>query len=306
MRLVRAIDEVRLALAEPRSSGARIGLVPTMGALHDGHLELLRSARTACDVVVMSLFVNPAQFNEARDLDAYPRDEQRDIALAEAAGVDLVFAPPVTEMYPPGFATTVSVAGLSQVLEGVERGRRHFDAVATVVAKLLNIVAPEIAYFGQKDAQQALVLRRLVRDLAMPVQIEVCPTVRELDGLAMSSRNVRLSPEERARSLALHRSLELVRAAIATGERDATAIRAQALAELEAAGIEPEYLELVSPEDLAPVREIAGAVLAVVAARVGDTRLIDNELIPAPSAGGSGRVNGETSPTLSRLAENVA
>jgi pantoate--beta-alanine ligase len=303
MRLVRGIDEVRVSLAEPRSAGARIGLVPTMGALHEGHLALLRRARAECDVVVMSLFVNPAQFNEARDLDAYPRDERRDAELAEGAGVDVVFAPPVAEMYPDGFATSVSVSGLSEVLEGAERGRRHFDAVATVVAKLFNIVAPDRAYFGQKDAQQALLLKRMVRDLAMPVKIVVCPTVREPDGLALSSRNVRLSSDERARALALHRSLEHVRAAVAAGESDVAAIRARALAELEAAGIEPEYLELVTPEGLAPVQEVGDAVLAVVAARVGDTRLIDNELIPAPPAGASGRVNGETSPTL---AENVA
>jgi pantoate--beta-alanine ligase len=306
MRLVRAIDEVRGALAEPRSAGARIGLVPTMGALHEGHLTLLRRARADCDLVVMSLFVNPAQFNETRDLHAYPRNEQLDVDLAEAAGVDLVFAPPVSQMYPEGFATTVSVSGLSEVLEGVQRGRTHFDAVATVVAKLFNIVAPDIAYFGQKDAQQAVLIRRMVRDLAMPVRIEVCPTVREGDGLAMSSRNLHLAGPDRARAAALHRSLELVRAAIAAGERDVAAIRARALGELEASGIEAEYLELVTPEDLAPVPEVTDEVLAVVAARVGDTRLIDNELIPAPSAGASGRVNGRTSPTLSGLTEEVA
>jgi pantoate--beta-alanine ligase len=306
MNLYRAIDEIRLALTEPRAAGARIGLVPTMGALHEGHLALLRRARAECDFVVMSLFVNPAQFNEASDLEAYPRDEQRDLELAEAAGVDLTFAPSVSEMYPEGFATTVSVSGLSEVLEGGQRGRAHFDAVATVVAKLFNIVAPDIAYFGQKDAQQALVIRSMVRDLAIPVRIEVCPTVREGDGLALSSRNRRLTGPDRARAAALHRSLQLIRAAISAGERDVTAIRARALGELEAAGIEAEYLELVTPEGLTPVPEVKDEVLAVVAARVGDTRLIDNELIPVPSAGDPGRLNGRASPTLSALAEEVA
>lgn len=303
MRLVHTTDEVRRALAKPRAAGARIGLVPTMGALHDGHLALLRQARADCAVVVMSLFVNPAQFNDARDLDAYPRDEQRDLELAAAAGVDIVFAPPVSEMYPEGFDTTVSVAGLSEVLEGAHRGRRHFDAVATVVTKLFNIVGPDVAYFGQKDAQQALVIRRLVRDLALPVRIAVCATVREHDGLAMSSRNVHLSAPERTRAVALHRTLELVRQAVSAGERDAGAIRARALAELQAVGIDPDYLELVTPEDLAPVTEVQDGVLAVVAARVGDTRLIDNELIPASSAGTPARNNGATP---SRLTENVA
>jgi pantoate--beta-alanine ligase len=259
-----------------------------MGAFHDGHLSLMRRARLECDVVVVSLFVNPAQFNDAGDLAAYPRDEQRDTALAEAAEVDYLFAPAVLEMYPEGFATTVSVAGLSEVLEGVHRGRGHFDAVTTVVAKLLNVAGPDIAYFGQKDAQQALVLRRMVRDLAMPVRIAVCPTVREPDGLAMSSRNVRLTGPDRARAQALHRSLEIVREAVAAGERDPIAVRDRALAALGAAGVDPEYLELVTPDRLAPVARIDDEVLALIAARVGDTRLIDNELIEPPDARSDG------------------
>lgn len=281
MRTIRSIDALRGALAGPRSAGARIGLVPTMGAFHEGHLSLMRRAREACDVVVVSLFVNPAQFNEASDLAAYPRDESGDMRLAEAEGVDFVFAPAVEEMYPAGFSTTVSVSGLSEVLEGVERGRRHFDAVTTVVMKLFNIVGPDIAYFGQKDAQQALLIRRLVRDLAMPLKIEVCPTVREADGLAMSSRNVLLSASDRRRAAALHRSLERIRQAISEGEHDASTVRERGLSELKAVGVEPDYLELVSAQGLTPVNRIEDAVLAVVAARVGDTRLIDNELIHA-------------------------
>lgn len=307
MRIVRSIEEVRGALSAARSANARIGLVPTMGALHAGHLSLIRRAREESDVVVMSLFVNPAQFNEASDLEAYPRDEARDMALAEEAGVDYVFAPSVAEVYPDGFTTTVSVSRLSEVLEGEHRGRRHFDAVTTVVAKLFNIVAPQVAYFGQKDAQQALLIRRMVRDLAMPLRIEVCPTVREPDGLAMSSRNVHLTEPERARATALHRSLVVARRAIDSGEREAAAVRALALAELRAAGVEPEYLELVTSDGLDPVTRIETEVLAVVAARVGATRLIDNELIQPLAAGLSG--GGEDrngSLTLSGIPENVA
>ncbi len=293
MRTVRTIDGLRQALAEPRRRGSEIGLVPTMGAFHDGHLSLMRRARRECDVVVVSLFVNPRQFNEAADLDAYPRDEQRDLTLAEEVGVDHVFAPSVAEIYPDGFATSVSVSGLSEVLEGEQRGRQHFDAVTTVVAKLLNIVGPAVAYCGQKDAQQAVVIQRMVDDLAFPVRIEVCPTVREPDGLAMSSRNRRLSGPDRARASALHRSLQAVRQAVAAGERDPAAARARALAELTSAGVEPEYLELVTPHEMRPVSHIEDEVLALVAARVGETRLIDNELIhPLSAAGLTGSDNG--------------
>jgi pantoate--beta-alanine ligase len=276
---IRSITELRAALDTPRRAGRTIGLVPTMGALHDGHLSLLRRAREQCDVVVMSLFVNPAQFNEASDLAAYPRDEQRDLALAEREGVDLVFAPSPDEMYPPGFATTVSVAGVTEPLEGVHRGRGHFDGVTTVVTKLLNIVGPDIAYFGQKDAQQAVVIRRLVSDLDIPVRLEVCPTTREPDGLAMSSRNVLLSPDQRSRAASLHRALQAIQDAVATGERDPGAARARALAELNSPDLELDYLELVSPDTLAPLQRLDGDALAVVAARIGATRLIDNEVI---------------------------
>lgn len=279
MRTVRAISELRAALAGPRRAGASIGLVPTMGAFHDGHLSLIHRAREECDVVVVSLFVNPTQFNESRDLESYPRDEGRDAALAAEAGVDYLFAPAATEVYPPGFATTVSVAGVTDVLEGAHRGRGHFDGVTTVVTKLLNIAMPDVAYFGQKDAQQALVIERLVQDLDMPVRIELGPTVREPDGLAMSSRNVRLSEAERASAGSLHRALGAIRETIAAGERDASKARATGLAELASAGVEPEYLEIVSADTLTPVERIDGDVLALIAAQLGATRLIDNELI---------------------------
>ncbi|MGZ4264435.1 MAG: pantoate--beta-alanine ligase [Solirubrobacteraceae bacterium] len=279
MRTIRSIGEVRAALQTPRCSGQVIGLVPTMGALHEGHLSLLRRARKQCDVVVMSLFVNPSQFNEAADLATYPRHEERDVALAKREGVDFVFAPSPEEMYPPGFATTVSVAGVTEPLEGEHRGRAHFDGVTTVVTKLLNIVGPDAAYFGQKDAQQAVVIRRLVADLDIPVRIEVCPTAREPDGLAMSSRNVLLSPGQRSRAASLHQALRAIQDAVDAGERDAAAARARALAELTSPELDLEYLELVSPDTLAPLERLDGDALAVVAARIGATRLIDNEVI---------------------------
>ncbi len=281
MKTVRTVAELRAELAEPRRAGGRIGLVPTMGSLHEGHLSLIRQAREHCDTVVVSLFVNPTQFGEGEDLDAYPRDEQRDAALAEAERADLLFAPPVAEVYPDGFATTVRVHGLTDVLCGDpdRRGPEHFDGVTTVLSKLFNMVAPDVAYFGQKDAQQALVIRRLARDLDIPVRIEVCPTVREHDGLAMSSRNVHLSAEERRRAPALCRALDAADSLVSGGERDAAAVLAVARSELERARIEPEYLELRSVTDLAPVERVNGSTVLAVAARVGRTRLIDNKVL---------------------------
>jgi pantoate--beta-alanine ligase len=272
----RTVSKLRAALAEHRRAGHSIGLVPTMGAFHDGHLSLMRRARDECDIVVVSLFVNPAQFNEAADLEGYPRDERRDAELAVAAGVDVLFAPQVAEVYPDGFATSVAVRGLTDGLEGAHRGHGHFDGVTTVVTKLLNMVGPEMTYFGQKDAQQAAVIRRLVRDLNLPVRIEVCPTIRDADGLALSSRNVLLPPADRVRAAALNRALRTVLAAVAAGERDPEAAAAAGRAELAAAGVDPEYLALVSPETMEPVPVIEGDVLAAVAARVGPVRLIDN------------------------------
>ena len=279
MRTVRTVGDLRAALREPRRAGHTIGLVPTMGALHDGHISLIRAARTANDLVVVSLFVNPAQFDDAGDLARYPRDEARDAALAAAAGTDLLFAPPAGEVYPDGFATTVHVAGLTETLEGAHRGVAHFDGVATVVTKLLTMVGPDVAYFGQKDAQQLAVIRRLVRDLDLPLHIEACPTVREPDGLALSSRNVHLAGADRERALALKRGLDAATAAFEAGERDAAAIAHAGRAAMERLGVEPEYLAVVSPDDLRPVRTIAADVLVAVAARVGPTRLIDNTVL---------------------------
>jgi pantoate--beta-alanine ligase len=281
VRTVTTIRALRDALAPERAAGRSIGLVPTMGSFHDGHLSLLRRARAACDVVVVSLFVNPTQFGPSEDLGAYPRDEARDRALAEAEGVDLLFAPPVGEVYPEGFDTTVTVGGLTSVLDGdpARRGPGHFAGVATVVTKLFNMVAPDVAYFGQKDAQQALVIRKLARDLDIPVRIEVCPTVRDPDGLALSSRNAYLSRDERERALALSRALRAAERAVAGGAFEAGAVLAAAKAELDEAGIEPEYLELRSTEDLSEVERVNGPTLLAVAARVGKARLIDNAVL---------------------------
>src|SRR5215213_991462 len=250
MRTIRTISELRAWLGNARAEGRTVGLVPTMGAFHAGHHSLMRTARAEQDAVVVSLFVNPAQFNDTGDLAAYPRTEANDAAEAAELGVDVLFAPPVSEIYPEGFSTTVSVGGLSEVLEGAERGPGHFAGVCTVVNKLLNIVAPDVAYFGQKDAQQVAVVKRMVRDLDMPVRIEVMPTVREPDGLALSSRNVRLSPGDRARALGLSRALYAAAAVVAAGERDAEAIRSAALAEL--VDVEAEYLAIVDPLTFAP------------------------------------------------------
>jgi pantoate--beta-alanine ligase len=286
-RVLRGRDELRAALLPVRREGLSIGLVPTMGFLHDGHVSLLRAARAECDLVVMSLFVNPAQFGPGEDLDRYPRDEERDLRLAGEAGVDLVFAPDVAELYPDGFATTVEVTGnLTAVLDGDpgSRGAGHFRGVTTVVAKLFNIVAPDVAYFGQKDAQQAAVIKRMVRDLDIPVRVEVEPTVREDDGLAMSSRNVYLEPADRARAVALSQGLAAARRqALATGSL-AAGLDAARL-ELAAAAIDPEYLEARDAETLEPVTELTGRpILVAVAARVGAARLIDNVVIE-PLAG---------------------
>ena len=280
MRTVRTVADLRAALAEPRRAGGRIGLVPTMGALHDGHISLIDRARCSCDVVVVTLFVNPSQFDEADDLAAYPRDEAGDALLAAGAGADLLFAPAPAEVYPPGFATTVTVGGVSAPLEGEARGAAHFYAVATVVCKLLNMAQPDIAFFGQKDAQQVAVIRRLVRDLNIPVEIEAGATVREHDGLALSSRNARLRGDERERALALRRGLDAVRARAAAGERDPAALAAAGRAAMTALSVEPEYLALVAPDTFAPVARIDGEqVLVAVAARVGDVRLIDNDIL---------------------------
>jgi pantoate--beta-alanine ligase len=281
--VIDTVTALREALAPERRSGRTIALVPTMGSLHEGHLGRLRAARARCDVVVMSLFVNPTQFGEGEDLAEYPRDPDRDVELAGESGVDLVFAPAIEEVYPAGFATFVAVEGLTDVLDGEpeRRGASHFRGVTTVVAKLLNIVQPDVAFFGQKDAQQALVVRRMARDLDFPVEIAVEATVREPDGLALSSRNAYLDPDERERAPGLWRALDAVRADASAGAsvEDALARGRRLLAEV---GIEPEYLEARYADDLTPADSFNGRpVLVAVAARVGRARLIDNVVVGA-------------------------
>jgi pantoate--beta-alanine ligase len=281
MKTVRTVAELRELLTPERRAGRGIGLVPTMGCFHDGHISLMRQARADNEFVVVSLFVSPAQFGPGEDFAGYPRDEQRDTELAEVEGVDILFSPPVEEVYPDGFDVAVAVGSLTETLEGDEaqRGAEHFQGVTTVVTKLFNMVGPDVAYFGQKDAQQALVIRKLVRDLDIPVRIEVCPTIRDADGLALSSRNAYLSPDERERALALSRALRAAEAAVESGTREAAAVVAAARDELARAGVEPDYLQLRSATDLSPVERVNGSTLLAVAARVGRARLIDNAIL---------------------------
>ncbi|BDZ39775.1 pantoate--beta-alanine ligase [Microbacterium suwonense] len=287
MRILRTIDEVRAAVTEARSGSQSVGLVPTMGAFHDGHLSLMRRAREQNDLVVVSLFVNPAQFGPNEDLGAYPRDEAHDAALAEREGVDILFAPEPAEIYPDGFATSIHVSGLTEVLDGAARGAFHFDGVATVVTKLFGIVRPDAAYFGQKDAQQLLVVRRVVQDLHLDVRIEACPIVRDADGLAMSSRNVYLDTDARQQATALNRALDAAARVHAEGEQAAARIVATAQRVLTDAGITPEYLELRGADDLRPLDRVDGDTLLAVAARVGAARLIDNHILTSePAAAG--------------------
>ena len=281
MRILRTLAEMHAQSEAWRRERKRIGFVPTMGAFHEGHLSLMRQAGERCDVVVTSLFVNPAQFNEASDLAAYPRNEADDAEMAAAAGVEVLFAPTADEMYPTGFATMIAVGGLEDVLEGAMRGPQHFRGVATVVTKLFNIVAPHDAFFGQKDAQQVAVIKRMVVDLALPVEIVVCDIVRESDGLAMSSRNVRLKGEDRTRALALWRGLQAARSIYDRGERQAAKISAAGREAMMTDGIEPEYFAVVDNGNLNPLDIAGGEVLVAVAARVGPVRLIDNIVIRA-------------------------
>jgi pantoate--beta-alanine ligase len=282
--IVESIADLRTALEPGRRAGRRLGLVPTMGAFHDGHLSLMRHAVRACDDVVVSLFINPAQFNDASDLAAYPRDPQADARLADTLGVDWLFAPPVDEIYPDGFATTVAVAGVSEPLEGVSRGLGHFQGVATVVCKLLNIVGPDVAYFGAKDAQQLAVIRRMVADLAIPSEIEARPTVRAADGVALSSRNALLTPADRERAPALHRALEAIRSAVAAGEGDPAKAIAIGREQLRGSDAEIEYLQLVDPDTMLELTAVRADALAVIAARFGSVRLIDNTPVTLGSA----------------------
>jgi len=267
-----------------RREGKRLALVPTMGALHEGHLSLVRAARAACDVVAASIFVNPTQFGPNEDLAKYPRSFERDCEMLEREGVEFVFAPSVEEMYPAGAVTWVTVEELSGKLDGGSRPG-HFRGVTTVVAKLFHIVEPDKAFFGQKDAAQVAIIRRMVRDLNLPVEIVVCPIVREADGLAMSSRNAYLGPEERKRALVLHRALVRVQRMVEAGERDVGPLSAAGIYEFaRESSVRLDYFEIVNPDTLDPVEDVSRGALVAVAAYVGATRLIDNILLgPAKS-----------------------
>ncbi|WP_266094974.1 pantoate--beta-alanine ligase [Microlunatus elymi] len=276
--MAREVGELRRMLAPARQRSATIALVPTMGALHEGHLSLIRSAAASADEVVVSIFVNPAQFNDPADLLQYPRDVHRDIELASAAGASLIFVPDPDEVYPVGFSTSVHIGGVAALWEGVARGPSHFDGVALVVTKLFGMVGPDVAWFGQKDAQQVAVVRRLVADLNLPVEIRTGPTVREPDGLAMSSRNVRLSSADRDRAAVLHRALDFVKHGIMIRENDSDTAIAAGTDLLRTAGIEAEYLAVVDPDTFEPRPRLDDRpALVIIAARVGPVRLIDNE-----------------------------
>jgi pantoate--beta-alanine ligase len=280
MKICKTIEEMRSASSAVRREGKRFGFVPTMGALHEGHLSLVRAAKAKSDVVAVSIFVNPLQFGPTEDLAKYPRSFERDRELLEKEAVDIVFAPQAEEMYPKGAVTYVTVEGLSEKLCGRSRPG-HFRGVATVVAKLFHIVEPDLAFFGQKDAAQATIIRRMVRDLNLPVEIVVCPIVRESDGLAMSSRNAYLSPQERKTALVANRSLTETKNRFDQGERNAIALIAvgkQIVAQEPAARL--DYFEIVDPVTLDPMQELTSPALVAVGVFIGNTRLIDNILLP--------------------------
>jgi pantoate--beta-alanine ligase len=280
MKICQTIDDMRAVSRSARHAGKRLGFVPTMGALHEGHLSLVRAAKAKCDVVAVSIFVNPLQFGPTEDLAKYPRTFERDRELLEKEAVDILFAPTLEEMYPAGAVTYVTVEGLSEKLCGKSRPG-HFRGVTTVVAKLFHIVEPDMAFFGQKDAAQTTIIRRMVRDLNLPVEIVVCPIVREPDGLAMSSRNAYLSPQERKSALVLHRALTEVKSRFDQGERDAAVLieaGKQVLAQEPAVRL--DYYEIVDPITLDPMPEVTSSALVAIAAFLGNTRLIDNILLP--------------------------
>ncbi len=286
MRILRTIAEVRAEVrAARRQQHMRLGLVPTMGALHEGHLSLVRAARQRCHLVAATIFVNPLQFAPQEDFSSYPRTFAEDCALLEREGVDLLFAPTAEEMYPHGATGTfVDVPGIGDRLDGRSRPG-HFRGVATVVAKLFNILTPDEAFFGQKDAAQVAVLQAMVRDLNFNVDLIVCPTIREEDGLALSSRNRYLNQQERTQALALSRSLQCVQQAAATGESDASALQQRLLHHLETAdGVTLDYAEIIDPHSLQPVSDTRSGALVAVAAKVGSTRLIDNILLAGVEA----------------------
>ena len=276
-RILRTRADLRAALA---TSARPVGLVPTMGWLHDGHRALMQRARAENATTVVTIFVNPRQFNRSDDFTQYPRNEARDLAFCETEGVDLIWAPPVEEVYVPGFDTTVAVGAIAEPLEGAARPG-HFDGVATVVAVLFGVVGAERAYFGQKDAQQVMVIRRMALDLALPTDVIACPTVREADGLALSSRNVHLSDEERAAAPVLHRALTAARAAWAGGEASAEALRTTMRDVLATEPLaDPEYVSVADGATLAELDRVDGPALLSLAVRFGTTRLIDNEPLP--------------------------
>jgi pantoate--beta-alanine ligase len=279
MRICDTINEMRSACRAAGRGGKRLGFVPTMGALHEGHLSLVRAARATCGVVAASIFVNPTQFGPNEDLEKYPRSFERDRELLEGEGVELLFAPSIEEMYPAGAVTWVTVEGLNDKLDGLSRPG-HFRGVTTVVAKLLHIVEPDAAFFGQKDAAQVAIVRRMARDLHFPVEIVACPIVREADGLAMSSRNAYLHPQQRKQALVLHRALMRVNKSWEAGERNAVKLVAEGREEVAAEkSVRLDYLEIVDADSLDPVEDVARGALVAVAAVVGTTRLIDNILL---------------------------
>jgi pantoate--beta-alanine ligase len=279
LKIYNSVDEMRSASRAARQSGRRLGLVPTMGALHEGHLSLVRAARSSTDMVAASIFLNPTQFGPNEDLAKYPRSFERDRDLLQSEGVELLFAPSVEEMYPAGAVTWVTVEELSNKLDGRSRPG-HFRGVTTVVSKLFHIVEPDVAFFGQKDAAQVAIIRRMVRDLNLPVHITVCPIVREPDGLAMSSRNAYLDPEQRKEALVLQRSLLVVQQLIEHGESAASNLIVAGRQEFaDKPSVRLDYFEIVNPDTLDPIQAIEDRALIAVAAYVGSTRLIDNLLI---------------------------
>jgi len=286
MKMVQTVFEVRAGVARARARGARVGLVPTMGALHEGHLSLIHRAREDTDFVVVSIFLNPTQFGPDEDLEEYPRTPEADRAAAEEAGADLLFAPSTEEMYPEGFCTYVEVTGqMTARLCGASRPG-HFRGVATVVTKLLNQVRPDLAFFGQKDAQQVAVIKRMVRDLDMPVRVVVCPTVRESDGLAMSSRNRYLSPEEREQATVLHKALERAQALFAAGQTETGGLKEAIRAVIsQAPAAKVDYVDVVDAETMAPLTVVDRPALVALAVFVGRTRLIDNTVLQPYSPG---------------------
>ena len=279
MKKLSTVDEVRAFLAPHRLAGRRIGLIPTMGALHEGHRSLIRRARAACDVVIVSIFVNPTQFGPSEDFSAYPRPLEADLAAGEAEGADAAFCPSAEAMYPTESATTVTVARLTDGLCGAHRPG-HFAGVTTVVAKFFNIVQPNAAYFGQKDAQQAVVLRKMVRDLFWPIEVVVCPIIREPDGLALSSRNAYLSPAQRRQALSLSAALRWAREQIEAGERSVPILVAGMNERIRQAGPTAiDYIEIVDADELTAKTRVQGRCLIALAVRIGKTRLIDNEVV---------------------------